>query len=167
MKAKFTAPRMALLAAAISLASYSATGIAAQASSHHDHGSGESQQALKLDNGSKWATDPALRRSMARIRASLAQRLDAAHADRLTPAQYRAVAGEISEQVAYVVRNCKLEPAADAVLHVVIADLLAAADAMNGKTPGTLPRSGFVRALDALDDYAKHFEHPSWVALKH
>ena len=163
MQSKRTILGAALLAAAVSLGQYAATGSAAQA----DHSHGATEQALKLDNGRKWATDPALRQGMNRIRGSLAPNLEAAHADRLKPAQYGAVAKEIGAQVAYIVSNCKLQPAADAVLHVIIADLLAAADAMSGKSADTSPRAGFVRALGALDDYAKHFEHPRWVALTH
>ena len=167
MTRKSTPLKAAILLTAILFGPYASPGNTAAQGLHDHAGAADSQHALKLDHGRKWATDPALRQGMSQIRSSLAQRLEAAHGDKLTPSQYRTVAGEISQQVAYIVRDCKLEPTADAVLHGIIAELLAAADTMNGKTPGTPPRTGFVRALDALDDYGKHFEHPRWVALKH
>ncbi|MCC6534192.1 MAG: hypothetical protein IT531_16710 [Burkholderiales bacterium] len=161
---RINALKRAALAGAV-LVALGTTGSALAAAGTHDHG--ESHAVLKLNQGKKWATDAALRQGMDRIRASLASRLDAAHRDQLKPAQYKALADEVTRQVAYIVQNCKLEPAADAVLHVVIADMMAAADAMSGKDKTTTARAGFVKAVDALDAYNAHFEHPRFQALKH
>jgi hypothetical protein len=73
----------------------------------------------------------------------------------------------VTTQVAFIVANCKLAPAADAVLHVIVADLVAGADAMEGKVKGTAPRAGFVNVVQALDTYAKYFDHPNWQVLSH
>ena len=132
----------------------------------HDHGH-SAASGLQLNKGKKWATDQPLRQGMSRIQSSVGARLAAAHADKLTGAQYREVANEISGQVAYVVQNCKLEPAADAVLHVIVADLIAGADAMQGKIKGSAPKAGFVQVVQALDNYATYFDHPGWKPLKH
>lgn len=158
--------RRAVLQAAAALVIALSCNALALAQASHDHGSTD-QAALKLDHGKRWMTDAPLRQGMNAIRASLGKRLDAAHAGRLTDAQFKAVAQEVNDQVAFIVKNCKLPPAADAVLHVVVAELIAAADAMEGKAKGTAPRAGFVKAVQALDDYGKHFDHPGWQSFKH
>jgi hypothetical protein len=132
----------------------------------HDHGPAATS-GLQLNKGKKWATDEALRQRMGRIQTAVATRLSAAHAGNLTGAQYGEVAKEATAQVAYIVQNCKLEPAADAVLHVIIADILEGADAMQGKVKGSAPRAGFVKVVQALDNYSTYFEHPGWKPLKH
>jgi hypothetical protein len=132
----------------------------------HDHGPAATS-GLQLDKGRKWATDEPLRQGMSRIQSAVGARLGAAHAGKLTSAQYGEVANEVTGQVAYIVQNCKLEPAADAVLHVIIADLVAGADVMQGKVKGSAQRTGFVKVVQALDNYAAYFEHPQWRPLKH
>lgn len=132
----------------------------------HDHGSASSA-SLKLDAGKRWSTDAPLRQGMTSIRTSLASRLDAAHAGRLTDAQYKTLAKDINGQIAFIVQNCKLPPAADAVLHVIVAEVAAGADAMDGKVKGTAPRDGFVKVVQALDNYAKYFDHSGWQPLGH
>jgi hypothetical protein len=63
------------------------------------------------------------------------------------------------------VQNCKLEPEADAQLHIVIAELLAGAEAMQGKEPGVARRAGAKRVVKALNAYGEHFEHAGWKRL--
>lgn len=132
----------------------------------HDHGPA-AVSGLQLNSGKKWATDEPLRQGMSRIQTSVGSRLTAAHADKLSGTQYGEVAKEVTAQVAYIVQTCKLEPAADAVLHVIVGDMLAGADAMQGKVKGSAPRTGFVKVVQALDNYAAYFEHPGWKPLKH
>ena len=85
----------------------------------HDHGHGTAPQ-LTLDHGKRWATDAPLREGMTRIRAVVEPRLEQVHAGRIDRATYSQMASEIEAQLAYIVGNCKLEPEADAVLHVII-----------------------------------------------
>ena len=59
-------------------------------------------------------------------------------------------------------QNCKLEPEADAQLHIVIAELLAGAEAMQRKDGGVEPRAGAERVAKALNAYGEHFEHAGW-----
>jgi hypothetical protein len=67
--------------------------------------------------------------------------------------------------VAYAVANCKLEPNADAMLHLVIADLMAGTESMEGKTSNSR-HDGAVQVLEALKSYGKYFQHPGWKAAK-
>jgi hypothetical protein len=94
--------------------------------------------------------------------AALARDLKAIHTNKASEAQYEALAAKLNAEVAYVVQNCKLDPKADAELHKVIAEVLAGAEAMQGKEAGVDRRSGAVRVAKALNTYGKFFDHPGW-----
>ncbi|MBP6508537.1 MAG: hypothetical protein KA257_13315, partial [Opitutaceae bacterium] len=87
----------------------------------HDHGAA----ALALNDGQRWATDEPLRLGMQRIRDAVALQLPAGNLPALPPAQAKALAHTVEENVTYLIQNCRLEPAADANLHVIINDLMA------------------------------------------
>ena len=134
------------------------------ADEHASHTAG-ARAALQLDHGKKWPTDEALRKGMTSMRAALARDLKAIHANKASDAQYEAVAAKLNAEVAYVVQNCTLEPKADAELHKVIAEVLAGAEAMEGKEAGVDRRAGALRVARALDTYGKFFDHPGWRRL--
>ena len=129
----FKGIRQAALAAAVALA-FGAPAFAA--GDAHEHGHGAQEAKLVLNHGKKWQTDEPLRQGMGNIRAALAKDVKAIHANKATPQQYQALAKRVEGEVAGIVRNCKLEPEADAQLHVVIAELMAGAEAMQGKEKG-------------------------------
>ena len=134
--------------AAIALAfALTFAGPAAAAGESHEHGQGAAEAKLVLDHGRKWQTDAPLRKGMENIRAVLATRQ-----------KPEALAQLIDAEVAYIVQNCKLPEDADAQLHVLIAELLAGADAMKGERP----REGAERVARALDRYGEFFDHPGW-----
>lgn len=121
---------------------------------------------LSLNQGHKWATDDALRTGMAKIRMLVEPQLGAAHAGRLSAAQYTALAGQIETEVGGIVANCKLEPKADAVLHIVIAEMGAGTDALAGKTAHMRPAQGLIQVAQAINGYAGHFEHPGFKPIR-
>jgi hypothetical protein len=150
---------------AIAFAVAAAFGLPAQAAGDahsHDH-AGEAK--LVLNHGKKWQTDAPLRQGMENIRAAVAKDLKVIHANKATPAQYEALAKKVNTEVAGIVQNCKLDPEADAQLHIVIAELMAAAEVMEGKAKGEKPREGAVKAVKALNAYGKHFDHAGWKRL--
>lgn len=154
--------------AATALTSLLALGLPAQAQTAHEHEhehGGTTQQQLQLNQGQKWSTDAPLRRGMEAIRGIVAPQLEAAHAGKLEPDQYRRLAGQVETEVAGIVRNCQLEPAADAQLHLLIADIGAGVDAMNGKTPDTSPVEGLLKLTQAVNQYRTYFEHPGFAAI--
>ncbi|MGB4813289.1 MAG: hypothetical protein WBP13_12530 [Methylophilaceae bacterium] len=53
----------------------------------------------------------------------------------------------------------QLEPAADEMLHFVIADMISGADIMIGKTKGN-PLAGAHMVVFALNNYRSYFNHP-------
>lgn len=146
----------------VSAFAFAATGNAL-AADPHQHAAGEPAK-LVLDHGKKWATDAPLRTGMTAIRDALAAKHEAIHKGRLAPADYKALGDTVEAQVASIVGQCKLEPAADANLHLVIAELLAGADAMQGKSK-TTPAAGAAKVLNALNQYGKYFDHPGWKPL--
>lgn len=134
---------------------------AADSTHQHDaHGA----TALKLDNGQKWKTDAPLRQGMARIKAALLPHLDAIHENKLKGPQYRALAKQTNAQIAFMVANCKLAPEADAQLHLIIAELGAAAEAMAGDDKKQSRQEGAMRLHQALETYGSFFDHPGWSA---
>lgn len=135
----------------------------ALAAEHHSHSHGAHAEAptrLTLDNGRKWKTDAPLRNGMQEIRAAL----EGAHGhDRdISPAQYKALGMTLERNIAAIVMNCKLEPAADANLHVIIGELNAAANAFRGDSPAEAEKA-LQRAARATRDYARYFEHPGFM----
>jgi hypothetical protein len=145
---------------AVSLAS----GVLAQTAAHsHD---AATPHQLTLNQGQKWGTDEALRNGMARIRGLVEPRLGDAHAGKLTAAQYRELATQVETEVGGIVANCKLEPHADAMLHLVIADLGEGTDAMGGKTAKLPPAKGLVKVALAVNEYGSHFDHPGFKPIR-
>ena len=156
----FRSLQQAALAAAMALAF---AGPALAAGSVHEHGAHETK--LSLDHGKKWQTDAPLRQGMNAIRGAVAKAAEAIHADKATPPQYEALAAKVNAEVAGIVQNCKLEPEADAQLHIVVAELMAGAEAMQDKESGVTRRAGAERVAKALNAYGEHFEHAGWKRL--
>ena len=151
------------VAAAAMVAALSAPALAQTAT--HDH-SAATPHKLTLNQGRKWATDAPLRVGMGRIRGLVEPQMGAAHAGKLTPVQYRELATQIETEVGGIVANCKLEPKADAMLHLVIADLGAGTDAMAGKDAKTRPALGLVKVAQAVNQYGSHFDHPGFKPIR-
>lgn len=131
----------------------------------HSHGN-EKPAQLTLDDGKKWATDDSLRQGMSRIRDALAAELPAIHSGKATTEQYRALAQKTNDQIAFMVKNCKLGSKADAMFHLVLADIIAGADAMMARD-GDEARKGAEKIARAVDNYGAYFAHPGWHGMKH
>lgn len=149
-----------ILALAVALA-FGAPAIAAET---HGHAAGGEAQ-LTLNHGQKWQTDAPLRQGMNNIRGAIAKDVKAIHTGKATPKQYEALAQKVTTEVAGIVQNCKLEPAADAQLHILIAELMAGAEAMEGKTQSETRQAGAERVAKALNAYGEHFDHAGWKRL--
>jgi hypothetical protein len=153
----------AAVAAAAMIAALNAPVLAQTAA--HDHGAAAPHK-LTLDQGRKWATDEPLRAGMSRIRCLVEPHLETAHTGKLTPAQYRELATQVGTEVGGIVANCKLEPKADAMLHLVIADIGAGIDTMAGKDAKTRPSLGLVKVAQAVNQYGSHFDHPGFKPIR-
>ena len=133
----------------------------------HDHHHVGQSVTLQLNAGTKWQTDAPLRRSMAEIRPSVAANLHAIHEDRLPAESYRMLARTIEEAVATIIAQCKLPPAADAQLHLIVAELMAGAQLMSSTADSGEARSGAIRVVEALNNYAAYFDDPDFRSLEH
>jgi len=129
------------------------------AHAQHDHGHDAHATAeLVLNDGARWSTDEPLRTGMQRIRNSAAPAL-AAEPGALSRKDAAALATAIRDQVSYLVAHCHLEPKADAVLHVLIGDLLGGAGELE-RDPASA--EGLPRIAHALQKYPEYFDHPGW-----
>lgn len=160
----YTRFNMKVLAAALAGAAVLAVPVAAFAGEQkHEHGATE-VHTLTLNHGKKWATDEPLRKGMAEIRSLVEAQHAGIHKGTLKPAEYAALGERIEAQVGYVVANCKLDPQADANLHVVLEEVLEGVEAMKGKETKRL-RAGADKVVAALNGYGKYFDHPGWKRL--
>lgn len=132
----------------------------------HSHSHAAAPAKLALNNGQKWATDDSLRQGMSRIRDALATDLQSIHSGKATEKQYRALAKKIDEQITAMVNNCKLDPKADAMLHIILGEIIAGADAMREKN-GSEASKGAEKIARALEDYGSYFNHPAWHGVMH
>lgn len=137
----------------------------AASAAQHEHHADAAVPKLELHAGKKWATDAPLRKGMSAIRASVAGALAAAHSGKATAATYEAVAKEATGQIAYIVKNCKLDPKADAQLHIVVGEIMQAVETLEGKGAEKDRASGLLAIAGALNTYGEYFAHPGWKAL--
>jgi hypothetical protein len=138
-------------------------GLCAQAEGHQHPDTGHHK--LSLDHGKKWETDAPLRNSMDALRLAFQAKLDDIHRGKLSSSEYAKLGNATHAEVANIVAKCKLSPDADAVLHLIIADMLAGADIMTGKAKGK-PANGAHKVVAALNSYGHYFNHPGWAMLK-
>jgi hypothetical protein len=84
------------------------------------------------------------------------------HKGTAKPEAYVQVGNRVEAEVGRIVKERKLPPEADAQLHIVVAEVIAGADAMKAAKDGKSGRAGLVRVDGALTAYGKHFDHPGW-----
>lgn len=159
-----SAPILSLSALVLALGLAAAPALAAGPAAH-DHGAAPA--ALSLNAGKKWPTDAPLRKAMGGIRTAMDTSLQPIHEGKFSAAKYSALAKKIDGEIGYMVSNCKLEPKADAQLHLIVAQLSEGAEVMAGKAKGAKPIDGAVKVLGALENYGNYFDHPSWKPIKH
>jgi len=155
--------KMAAVLSSATLLNISPVIVSAQDHNHaHSH---EKPAQFTLDNGKKWSTDDSLRLGMGRIRDALTAELTTIHSGKATAEHYRALAQKTNDQIAFMVKNCKLEQKADAMLHLVLAEIIAGSDAMMAQG-GSGAHKGAEKIARALDNYGAYFDHPGWHGVK-
>ncbi|PWC32002.1 hypothetical protein TSO221_31940 [Azospirillum sp. TSO22-1] len=149
--------------ATVLLASALAVGAAGPVFAAADHSHDAGAMTLTLDHGRKWPTDESLRTGMSGIRTAMAAALEPIHKNTLPAARYGELAAAIETQVERIVKNCKLPDAADAQLHIVLAQIHEGVEGMKGAER----QAGAVKVVTALDAYGKHFDDTGWKPLAH
>ncbi len=130
--------------------------------SDHQHSHGQNEHAtsgLSMDHGQKWKTDAPLRQGMQTINDAVRKAVPAYHHETLTKNDAEQLASHINDQVNYLIANCKLEPGADATLHVLIGNLLTAATKVSNEP---LSPQGMPHLVKTLQLYPDYFEHHGW-----
>jgi hypothetical protein len=133
----------------------------------HRHHDGGISAGLSLNNGAKWKTDAPLREGMKNIRNVLEPQLPAIHNNKLKPAQYQTLVGEINAELSAIVKSCKLDKDADAMLHLVLADIIEGVDALAGENKQVGRHDGAVKIYKGLENYGAYFAHPNWQPMTH
>lgn len=131
---------------------------AQQAHAHAEHGT----MHLELDHGRLWATDAPLREGMERVHAAVVKQADVQGG--LNAAQATTLAAGVEDGIVFMVQHCKLEPKADANLHILLERLSAAATAVKANPKAA---NGLPQMLEVLDTYPRYFNHPGWKAIAH
>jgi hypothetical protein len=155
---------MRLAVTVLSLAASFVVGLAGPAAGHEpEHLATGSPATPALNHGHKWPTDAPLRRGMAAIRGALVARLPAIDAGTLSASEYRVLGARIDAQLTTIIAECTLAPAADANLHLILADLIVAAHAMQDPARAA---AGAQDAVRAADRYGEYFDDEGWRALR-
>lgn len=125
---------------------------------HHAHTPADAGAAAAP--AQRWVADLPLRQGMAAIRVAVDALAHGEHGH-LDAKQTVALAGQIETQVGRIVAECKLEPRADAALHVIIARLMQGASALKADPANT---AAIASLREALQAYPKQFDDPDWPA---
>lgn len=150
--------RLAITTCAMPLLLLGATAaLPVRAQHSHQHPAPEVAQAVPTE---RWASDATLRTGMAKIRTAV-DALQHCERGHMGPEQAVEQATRIQQQITYLVANCKLEPQADAALHLIIAELGASAQALK-EDPSDL--SVIPPMRQALQHYPRQFNDPGWAA---
>lgn len=139
-------------------------GAAAPAAGAHDHGHDHGAQGgaplkLELNDGKKWATDQPLRDGMHRMHQAVIPAYGAFNNKNLSADEAKQLTATIRAEIDGLIKNCKLDPKADAMLHIVIADLLTGAQLIS---ENPMDENGIPKIVGALHAYAEHFDHPNF-----
>lgn len=148
--------KLGALAVVSAFAFIPAAVLAAEAGAHAG-----SEQRLVLNDGRKWSTDDTLRRGMESIREQLAAMRESSRLAPMQPEYFAALGDSIKREVGEMVVKCKLEPNADRNFHVIVNQLVVAADTLEGKTQSERA-NGIDHAERVLSQYARFFDHPGW-----
>lgn len=114
----------------------------------------------------RFQADVPLSREMAALRSSFAQQLPAIRAGRLDAAGYATLGTEVETRVTTIVRECRLPPDADAVLHAYIGRMLTAAGQMRdaGLDPAA-HRKAALEVIATYNEYGSRFVDSAWAKL--
>lgn len=116
-------------------------------------------EGLHLNQGQRWETNAALRQGMGSIRDAVVGAVHANAPGPLSPAEAGKLADVIHAQTNYLVAYCVLAPEADAVLHALLGELLAGAEALRANPAD---EAALHRIVQALKDYPVYFDHAGW-----
>lgn len=127
---------------------------AQDAHKHQNHKKAEghkSDKGLSLNNGKKWEIDSTMKANMDAIYTEFQKK----------PQDYSKLSSVIFVSTEKIVTNCKLKPKADETYHVVLAELLAAAEELKDKQR---IEHALKKVNNAFHIYHEYFNHPGHVS---
>ena len=133
---------------------------------HHQHGakqtSGKKEAQLSLNKGQKWPTYKVLRTRMHDIHQLVEQNLERIHKGQMSDGEFQTMGGSIEGHINDIFKNCKLAPAADAQLHVILAKMIKNKDLLKKEKASSKQRHQAVEGImGGLKDYHKYFDEAS------
>lgn len=137
----------------------------AQAEVHNDHhqeGTHQEAITLQLDHGKPWATDASLRQGMERVYKAVSLAQTASVDGVLNKAVAQTLSAEIDGSLAFMFEHCRLDPEADANLHILLERLMHASDSLKESLSSA---DGLSEALNVLEIYPHYFAHPEWTPV--
>ena len=143
---------------ALVMSASSATAIAGSPALGHE-GHQFPPSGLMMNGEARWSTDTALRSGMNGIREAVVRTLHGAGERPMTAEEATALTDTIQNQISYMIANCKLAPQADAVLHVLLGQLLEGAAALKQNAADA---AALHTIIGALKNYPVYFDHPDW-----
>lgn len=151
---------LSALALAASFAACSGSGDATVAApsaqgahdAHDSHGTGGTTVVARPES-ERWPTDEPLRLGMSRIEAAVEQA--GAEGQPLSRESAMKLAGTVEDNVAYLVKNCRLPPEPDAALHVLIGRMMTASSQLKGEASSS--EAALTQLVSVLRDYRGAF----------
>lgn len=129
----------------------------------HAHGEEADESGLVLNHGKKWPTDATLRAGMGRIGDQATALLETHARGELDAARANASADAIEKEIHQLMAVCRLEPSADATLHVILTGLIRGSRGLAGD-PHSAASAADLR--QALERYPQYFDHAGWSERK-
>lgn len=104
--------------------------VAAEGMGSHEHKHGHNLSAAgsraNLNNGKKWKSDATLKKNMIAMHKEFDSLHSKFESNKATENDFKSMQATTQKSLDDIFKNCKLEPKADATLHEVLAQLMAA-----------------------------------------
>lgn len=129
----------------------------------HSHEPGERNAKSTLNQGRKWETDEVLRQGMDNIRQLMTASREDIEKERLSVQDYQRLAETMDNNIANIVKNCKLTKETDAAFHsIVLADLNQSTELMRKSPKFQVQRAAALGVMQTLRNYGEYFQHTGW-----
>lgn len=122
--------------------------------SNHSKHANESSNKLVLNQGKKWEIDQVMNENMSAI---MKENKRLASVKKATKEDYNKLSELIAISAENIVTKCKLEPKADEVFHIILADLYTVSEHLKDSKK---PEHAIHKLDSTLSSYVLYFNHP-------
>lgn len=130
----------------------------------HEHDAQTHKLELALNHGKRWTIDESLHIGMTSLKREIEINLEAIHNNQFSTTQYQELARSLNDHLNFLFKNCKLEPQADAQLHILLAKIMGGVEQIKSNDN---QKQGVVLIIQSLQEYPVYFEDSNWQPLKH